>query len=85
MTVRINSKIVGYEVVKAEDLAKQEQQAQQEKEERSSAKIIRMTEQVQRPEGMEALEGSTYKIKTPLDDHAMYVTILKTWIIFSGS
>jgi hypothetical protein len=30
---------------------------------------------VARPEGMEALEGSTYKIKTPLDDHAMYVTI----------
>jgi hypothetical protein len=24
---------------------------------------------------MDALEGSTYKIKTPLDDHAMYVTI----------
>ena len=34
-----------------------------------------MTERVLRPEGMEALEGSTYKIKTPLDDHAMYVTI----------
>ena len=34
-----------------------------------------MTERVARPEGMEALEGSTYKIKTPLDDHAMYVTI----------
>ena len=34
-----------------------------------------MTEKVMRPEGMEALEGSTYKIKTPLDDHAMYVTI----------
>ena len=44
-------------------------------EERQSAKIIRMTEQVARPEGMEALEGSTYKIKTPLDEHAMYVTI----------
>lgn len=42
---------------------------------RETAKVIRMTEQVQRPEGYEALEGSTYKIKTPLDDHAMYVTI----------
>jgi len=49
--------------------------AQQEKEEKSKAKVIRMTEQVKRPEGMESLEGSTYKIKTPLDDHAMYVTI----------
>ena len=34
-----------------------------------------MTEKVMRPEGMESLVGSTYKIKTPLDDHAMYVTI----------
>ena len=39
------------------------------------ADIIRMHEKVERPEGMESLEGSTYKIKTPLDDHAMYVTI----------
>ena len=49
--------------------------AADEKEARSSAKIIRMTEKIMRPEGMESLEGSTYKIKTPLDDHAMYVTI----------
>jgi hypothetical protein len=75
MTVKIDSKIVGYEVVKPEDQAKTERAALREKSGRSSAKIIRMTEQVQRPEGMEALEGSTYKIKTPLDDHAMYVTI----------
>jgi hypothetical protein len=75
MTVKIDSKIVGYEVVKPDDQAKAEQAALKDKEERSSAKIIYMTEQVQRPEGMDALEGSTYKIKTPLDDHAMYVTI----------
>ena len=31
-----------------------------------------MTEEVQRPE---MLIGSTYKIKTPVSDHAMYVTI----------
>ena len=52
-----------------------DQGAQQEPEGRATAKIIRMTERVQRPHGFEALEGSTYKIKTPLDDHAMYVTI----------
>jgi hypothetical protein len=75
MTVKIDSKIVGYEVVKPEDKAKAERAALREKGGRTSAKIIHMTEQVQRPEGMEALEGSTYKIKTPLDDHAMYVTI----------
>ena len=37
-----------------------------------SAKVIRMTEEIQRPE---MLIGSTYKIKTPVSDHAMYVTI----------
>ena len=50
-------------------------ETQAEQVERSKAKIIRMTEKVERPQGMESLEGSTYKIKTPLDDHAMYVTI----------
>ena len=37
-----------------------------------SAKVVRMTEEVQRPE---FLVGATYKIKTPVSDHAMYVTI----------
>ena len=75
MSIKIETKIVGYEVVKEEEEAAALAQAQAEKEERRSAKVIRMTEHIARPEGMEALEGSTYKIKTPLDDHAMYVTI----------
>jgi len=70
MSIKIEGKIVGYEVVKDEEVA-----ARADTGERKKAKIIRMTEWVARPEGMEALEGSTYKIKTPLDDHAMYVTI----------
>ena len=73
MTIKIDSKIVGYEVAKPEDDVPAV--AESKTEERGTAKVIRMTEQVQRPEGYEALEGSTYKIKTPLDDHAMYVTI----------
>ena len=36
------------------------------------AEIIQMHEKVERPE---ALVGSTYKIKSPLVEHAMYVTI----------
>ena len=75
MSIRIQSKIVGYEVVKEQEEAAAREKARAETEERQKAKIIRMTERVARPEGMEALEGSTYKIKTPLDDHAMYVTI----------
>ncbi|NIP18919.1 MAG: NrdJb [Xanthomonadales bacterium] len=75
MPIKIDENIVGYEVVKPQEQKAAEEAALREKEERSKAKVIRMTEQVKRPEGMEALEGSTYKIKTPLDDHAMYVTI----------
>jgi hypothetical protein len=75
MSIKIQQKIVGYEVVKEEEEAAARVVAQAEAESRQKAKIIRMTERVARPEGMEALEGSTYKIKTPLVDHAMYVTI----------
>ena len=38
----------------------------------NTAKVIRMHEKLERPE---MLIGSTYKIKTPVSDHAMYVTI----------
>ena len=75
MTIKISKNIAGYEVVKPEEELAALVVAAEEKEARSSAKVIRMTEKVMRPEGMESLEGSTYKIKTPLDDHAMYVTI----------
>ena len=37
-----------------------------------SADVIRMHEKLERPE---MLIGSTYKVKTPISDHAMYVTI----------
>lgn len=75
MTIKISKNIAGYEVVKPEEQLAAQQKEAADKEARASAKVIRMTEKVMRPEGMEALEGSTYKIKTPLDDHAMYVTI----------
>jgi hypothetical protein len=64
MSTRIDKKIVGFEVVKKEEEAAARAAAAAAKEERQSAKIIRMTEQVERPEGLDALEGSTYKIKT---------------------
>ena len=75
MSIKIANKIVGYEVVSEEEDASVKAKPRVDPEERQSAQIIRMTERIARPEGMEALEGSTYKIKTPLDDHAMYVTI----------
>lgn len=70
MSTKIDGKIVGYSVCK--DSAEAEEV---KKEERPKAEVIRMHEKLSRPEGMECLEGSTYKVKTPLDDHALYITI----------
>ena len=66
MAIKIDKKIVGYEVVKdVPESGKTGDAANQ-------PDIEHMHESVQRPE---ALEGSTYKIKTPLSEHALYVTI----------
>jgi hypothetical protein len=70
MTVKIESKIVSYEVVK-EDAAPRET-ASEAPAASSTANIIQMHEKVERPE---MLLGSTYKVKTPLTEHALYVTI----------
>ena len=74
MTIKIDKKIVNYEV---QDKAKDAGQGAEKTEAapREKAEIIRMHEKLERPEGMECLEGATYKIRTPLDDHALYVTI----------
>jgi len=61
MTVKIDDKITGYEVVKDEPEAK-----------RAESNVVHMHEKLERPD---ILLGSTYKIKTPLTEHALYVTI----------
>lgn len=68
MAIKIDQKIVGYAVEKEQD----ENVAEQAPVEAPEAKIIQMHEKLQRPE---MLLGSTYKIKTPLSEHALYVTI----------
>jgi cytochrome c553 len=76
MTVKISKKIKGYSVVKPEDQAKAaaavETPADNDALELRSADIIQMHEKVERPD---VLVGSTYKIKSPLFEHALYVTI----------
>ena len=68
MAVKIEKKIVGYNVVCDDEEEKRVvAEAAAEKEE-----IERMHEAVERPE---MLVGSTYKVKTPLSEHALYVTI----------
>jgi hypothetical protein len=63
MTIKIEQKIVGYEVAKKDE-------AEQAK--RAESNVVHMHEKLERPE---MLLGSTYKIKTPLSEHALYVTI----------
>ena len=84
MPIRIDKTIVDYRVLpersgaaagKAPDgreSARPRPADAPERAERGCAQIIQMHEQVVRPE---MLVGSTYKIKTPLSEHALYVTI----------
>ncbi len=69
MTTKIEKKIIAYEVV-----SDKEKELEKEKAAKKEAvsNIVQMHEKVARPE---MLFGSTYKIKTPLSDHALYVII----------
>ena len=69
MSIKIDKKITGYNVIKPEDKAAPVVAAPREA---ASAEVIQMHESVERPE---TLVGSTFKIKSPLFEHALYVTI----------
>ena len=70
MTIKIEKKIVGYSVAKEEEPEATTATPAEEKAEESN--VVQMHEKVERPE---MLVGSTYKIKTPLSEHSLYVTI----------
>src|SRR5690242_21158626 len=91
MAIKIEKKITKYAVQKPEEAAaKQNAQVEtkaaalalsskpvekivtERQEKKHKAEVIRMHEQLERPE---LLIGSTYKVKTPVSDHAMYITI----------
>ena len=74
MAIKIEKKIKGYNVVKPEDkAAPAATPAPQAKvAEPRQAEVIQMHESLERPE---TLVGSTFKIKSPLFEHALYVTI----------
>jgi len=59
-TVKIAHKITGYEVVSADD---------------NAPEVNNVTAIAPLLERDDILEGSTYKIKTPMSEHAMYITI----------
>ena len=59
MARKIDQTIVGYEVVST-------------REPSGDDNVVQMHEKLERPPG---LDGYTYKIKTPLSEHALYITI----------
>jgi hypothetical protein len=74
MSTKIDKRIVKYRVEKPGDQAQKAEAAKSATSEpaRKESNVVWMHEKVERPE---MLLGSTYKIKTPVSDHAMYVTI----------
>jgi hypothetical protein len=68
MALTIDKKIIAYNVSRS-DVERSTGAGDSEHED---PKVIRMHEKLERPE---VLIGSTYKVKTPVSDHAMYVTI----------
>ncbi len=71
--MKIDKKIVGYAVNQPESEAEKPAKPEFKREGGGDrAEVIRMHEKLERPD---MLIGSTYKIKTPISDHAMYVTI----------
>jgi hypothetical protein len=69
MVKKISHKIVAYEVLKENESAQAQPAPVQEKHE---DKVVQLHEKLERPE---MLLGSTYKVKTPLSEHALYITI----------
>ena len=77
MAIKIGKKIKGYNVVRPDDKAKAVPEVAMSAPTEAialpkSAEVIQMTEQVERPD---VLIGSTYKVKSPLFEHALYVTL----------
>ncbi len=63
MAVKIDKKIVGYSVLDTE---------KEKEKETQPAEIFRLGDPLNRPD---QITGSTYKVKTPVTEHALYITI----------
>ncbi|MDE2220582.1 MAG: NrdJb [Gammaproteobacteria bacterium] len=78
MTIQISKRIMKYRVRKSEEgpgAAPERAAAETDMSTHRDghrSKVVQLHEKIERPE---MLIGSTYKIKTPVTDHAMYVTI----------
>jgi len=65
MSIKIEKKIVGYSVVDKIDEQKDEKKE-------IAAEVVQIGEPLARPD---KITGSTYKVKTPVTEHALYITI----------
>ena len=65
MSIKIEKKIVSYSVVEKID-------EQKDKKKEIPAEVVRIGEPLARPD---KITGSTYKVKTPVTEHALYITI----------
>ena len=72
MVKKITGKITGYQVKTAEAEEARVATVEEAEVEQKKAEVISMHESVKRPD---MLVGSTYKVKTPVTEHAMYITI----------
>ena len=71
MAIRIEKKIVDYKVA-GKDAPQETQQVAAPACAEPEDNVVQLHEKLERPE---MLIGSTYKVKTPLSEHALYVTI----------
>ena len=69
MTIKIDQKIVKYSVQSKNAEAAEQAAAHVQTE---APNVVQMHEKLERPD---MLLGSTYKVKTPLSEHAMYITV----------
>ena len=65
MSIKIEKKIVSYSVVDKTD-------AQKDEKKEIPAEVVQIGEPLARPD---KITGSTYKVKTPVTEHALYITI----------
>lgn len=65
MSIKIEKKIVSYSVVDKTDEQKDEKK-------KIPAEVVQIGEPLARPD---KITGSTYKVKTPVTEHALYITI----------
>ena len=71
MATKISQPIVGYSVV-GTDQPSEGQESVSPGKDAATTNVVQMHERLERPE---ALVGATYKLKSPVIDHAMYITI----------